>query len=64
MLRYYSYFFSQYNSTGLVNLWYEFGDWVPPPPFPQANGHLTSSFSYINDLNHGVEMANAIGELE
>ncbi|CAF3962794.1 unnamed protein product [Rotaria sordida] len=34
---------SGYNNTGLVNLAYQFGDWVPPPPYPQTNAHLIAS---------------------
>jgi len=39
-----------YKGTGLKNLRIEFGDWVPPPPAGQTNGHLISSFPFMRDV--------------
>ncbi len=40
-----------YNKTGLINLFCKYGDWVPPPPHPQTNRHLISSFAFLHDVN-------------
>ncbi len=46
-----------YNKTGLVNFFCKYGDWVPPPPHPQSNRHLISSFAFLHDVNVLLNMS-------
>ena len=39
-----------WTSNGLANIEYEYGDWVPPPPESQSDGHLISSFPFLRDV--------------
>ncbi|CAF0837872.1 unnamed protein product [Adineta steineri] len=41
---------SGYNDTGLKNLFWRYGDWLPPSPFPRTNEHLTSSFAFLHNV--------------
>jgi len=50
-----------YEITGLVNFYYNYGDWVPPPPETQTNQHLISSFAFLNDVNTFINLATIIG---
>merc|ERR1712216_391732 len=52
---YYNFFERGYNKTGIKNFMTGFGDWVPPPPAPKADGHLVGSFSFLHDLKMGAE---------
>jgi len=61
---YYNFFNGQYESTGLANFFTGFGDWVPPPPNPMANGHLVAAFSYCRDLVLLADMAKALGKTD
>jgi alpha-L-rhamnosidase len=49
-----------YNQTGLVNLFCKFGDWVPPPPNPQTNSHLISSFAFLHDVQVLLNMSKVL----
>lgn len=62
LAKYQMYWDGNYNATGLKNLITGFGDWVPPPPFPQADLHLTAAFAYVRDKMLFIDMANAIGD--
>jgi alpha-L-rhamnosidase len=59
LARYYDYFEAGYNTTGLANFQTGFGDWVPPPPFPRADLHLTGAFAFLHDLKMGAEFFSA-----
>lgn len=61
LLKYYAYFERGYNKTGIAKFQTGFGDWVPPPPAVQADGHLVGSFSYLHDLKMGAEFFAAAG---
>ena len=54
---YVEYIRAGYNKTGLVNLFVKYGDWVPPPPHSQTNGHLISSFAFLHDVNVLLNMS-------
>ena len=41
---------SNWKQNGLANIEYEYGDWVPPPPMGQSDGHLISSFPFLRDV--------------
>ena len=41
---------TQYNQTGLVNLFGPIGDWVPPPPYGMTDIHLINSFPFLHDV--------------
>jgi alpha-L-rhamnosidase len=49
-----------YNRTGLVNLFCKYGDWVPPPPHPQTNRHLISSFAFLHDVSVVLNMSKVL----
>ncbi|CAF0776679.1 unnamed protein product [Adineta ricciae] len=51
-----------YNNTGLVNLAYQFGDWVPPPPQPMTNEHLIASFAFLHDVSILINMSQVLGK--
>ncbi|CAF1274173.1 unnamed protein product [Adineta steineri] len=53
---------SGYNNTGLVNLAYQFGDWVPPPPNPMTNQHLIASFAFLHDVSLIINMSQVLGK--
>jgi alpha-L-rhamnosidase len=53
---------SGYNNTGLVNLAYQFGDWVPPPPQPKTNQHLIASFAFLHDVSLLINMSVVLGK--
>jgi alpha-L-rhamnosidase len=59
LTRYYDYFEASYNTTGIANFKTGYGDWVPPPPFPRADLHLTGAFAYLHDLKMGAEFFGA-----
>jgi hypothetical protein len=41
---------SGYNKTGLANIFWRHGDWVPPPPNNRTDEHLTSLFAFLHDV--------------
>jgi alpha-L-rhamnosidase len=49
-----------YNKTGLVDFFCKYGDWVPPPPHPQSNRHLISSFAFLHDVNVLLNMSQIL----
>ena len=51
-----------WKSTGLKNIWYEYGDWVPPPPYGQTDGHLISSFPFLRDVMTVAQMAALLND--
>ncbi|CAF1358597.1 unnamed protein product [Rotaria sordida] len=59
---YVEYIRSDYNSKGLGNLTYLFGDWVPPPPQPMTDQHLTSSFGFLHDVSLLINMSQVLGK--
>ena len=50
-----------YAKTGLANLAYHYGDWVPPPPHGQTNVRLTASFAFLHDVSLLINMSQVIG---
>lgn len=50
-----------YAQTGLVNLNYHYGDWVPPPPASMTNVHLVSSFAFLHDIHLLITMSSLLG---
>jgi hypothetical protein len=40
---------AEYTKGGLQGIAYSFGDWMPPPPYPQTDGHLIASFAFLKD---------------
>ena len=57
---YVEYLLGQYNQTGLVNFFCRYSDWQPPPPYSQTNKHLTSSFAFLHDVYHLLNMSQAL----
>jgi alpha-L-rhamnosidase len=57
---YIEYLRSQYNQTGLVNFFSRYSDWLPPAPYPQTNRHLTSSFAFLHDVYHLLNMSQVL----
>ncbi|CAF1125713.1 unnamed protein product [Adineta steineri] len=53
--------YNAYKSTGLANLFYSYGDWVPPAPQPRANESLTSSFAFMHDISLLINMSQILG---
>jgi alpha-L-rhamnosidase len=51
-----------YKGTGLKNLRYEYGDWVPPPPQTQTNSHLIASFPFMRDVMTLSKMYSLVNE--
>ena len=58
--KYFDYWEGLYNTTGMGKFATGFGDWVPPPPSPKADGHLTGAFAFLNDLRMGTQFFGAI----
>ena len=52
---------AQYKSQGLKNLYYHYGDWVPPPPYGQTDAHLIASYPWMRDVYRLAAMANLTG---
>ena len=50
-----------YSKTGLANLAYHYGDWVPPTPQPQTNKNLIASFAFLHDVLLVVNASQIIG---
>jgi alpha-L-rhamnosidase len=50
-----------YTKTGLANLAYHYGDWVPPPPEHMTNVHLIASFGFLHDVSLLINMSQVIG---
>ncbi|CAF3217555.1 unnamed protein product [Rotaria socialis] len=50
-----------YQSTGLANLFYSYGDWVPPPPQPRSNSSLVSSFAFMHDISLMINISQILG---
>jgi len=42
-------------------MYYHYGDWVPPPPYPWTNGSLTSVASYAIDVLNLAKLAGVLG---
>jgi len=54
---------AQVAKSGIANMFYHYGDWVPPPPYPRANESLTSAGSYDIDVMNVARMAGLLGNL-
>ena len=64
IVSYIKYIHNGYNKTGLVNLAYRYGDWVPPPPHPMTNQHLTASFAFLHDVYILINISQILGKQE
>ena len=53
---------NEYKTTGLANLYWRHGDWVPPPPNNRTNESLTSSFAFLHDINILINMSTILGK--
>jgi len=51
------------SKTGIANMYYHYGDWVPPPPHPQTNSSLTSAASYAIDVLHLSKIAGLLSNV-
>ena len=52
---------SNISTSGIGNIFYEYGDWVPPPPYPKVNSSFTSAFSLLTNIKQAQEIATALG---
>jgi len=50
--------------NGIGNIYYSYGDWVPPPQFPEVWGNVTSGFSYLANMAQVIQMAERLGDNE
>jgi alpha-L-rhamnosidase len=50
----------EYNKTKLANLYYYYGDWVPPPGYAATNGSLVSSYAFLNDVRSLIRFAQLL----
>ena len=64
MVSYVKYIHNGYNKTGLVNLRFRYGDWVPPAPHSMTNQHLTASFAFLHDVNLLINISQILGKHE
>jgi alpha-L-rhamnosidase len=64
IVAYVEYLHSGYNTTGLANFTFRYGDWVPPPPQPMTNKHLTTSFGFLHDVYVLINMSQILGKKE
>ncbi len=64
IVAYVEYLHSGYNKTGLANFTFRYGDWVPPPPHPMTNVHLTTSFGFLHDVYVLINMSQVLGKKE
>jgi alpha-L-rhamnosidase len=64
IVAYVRYLQSVYNSTGLSNFPYRWGDWLPPWPQPQTNKSLISSFGFLHDVYVLINISQVLGKKE
>ncbi|CAF1122091.1 unnamed protein product [Adineta ricciae] len=50
-----------YRLTGLAELIFHYGDWVPPPPQSKTKGHLVASFAFLHDVSLLINMSQILG---
>jgi len=60
LLRYMRMLESAVNATGLGRIFCEWGDWNPS--VVRTDCHITAAASYLHDLEHLAEIANALGK--
>ena len=51
-----------YSGTGLQNMYFIYGDWMPPVPYPQTDRHLISSFAFLRDVLTLSRMAAVLND--
>ena len=51
---------SEYEKDGLQNLYYWYGDWVPPAGYGMTDPHLTASFAFLKDTRHLAMVAQKL----
>ena len=64
IVAYVTYLHTGYNRTGLANFTCRYGDWVPPPPQPMTNEHLTGSFGFLHDVYVLINISTLLGKKE
>jgi alpha-L-rhamnosidase len=47
--------------SGIGRMYYHYGDWVTPPPYPNTNASLTSAASYAIDVLNLAKLAGVLG---
>ena len=52
---------SNISNSGIGHIFYEYGDWVPPPQYPKVNSSFTSAFSLLTNIKQAQEIATALG---
>jgi alpha-L-rhamnosidase len=62
IVAYVGYLRGVYSITGLANFTVHWGDWLPPSPHPQTNGHLISSFAFLHDVYLLINMSQVLGK--
>jgi len=55
------YLTARVKESGIGKMFYNYGDWVPPPPAQRCNESLTSAFYYILNLQQLSAMATKLG---
>jgi alpha-L-rhamnosidase len=50
------------SNTGYANMYYHYGDWVPPPPYAWTNQSLTSVAAYAIDVLNLAKIAGFLGK--
>ena len=64
IVAYVRYLHSGYNTTGLANFTWRYGDWAPPPPHSMTNVHLTTSFGFLHDVYVLINISQVLGKKE
>jgi alpha-L-rhamnosidase len=62
IVAYVGYLQSVYNSTGLSNFRFRWGDWLPPWPQPQTNKSLIASFGFLHDVYVLINISQVLGK--
>ena len=53
---------AEYTKGGLKGISFIFGDWDPPPPYPQTDGHLIASFAFLKDTQTILRIATLLND--
>ena len=62
LMKYIQFMLSKISITvGIGNLYYHYGDWVPPPPHPKVNSSFPSAFSLLMNIKQAQEIASVLG---
>ena len=61
LMKYIQFMLSEISTTGIGNIYYHYGDWYPPPAYPNVNSSFPSAFSLLTNLRQAQEIASALG---